>query len=236
MFGVSYPTIKARLNRIAAAARIRRHRSRRRRAARCSNGCEQGEISAADAIRRTGGAQMMPPLMLKLHVESLSRDGRRFRLWLPLFLFWLLLLPFALVTLPVAGAGARVPRLPAASRLFAACWSRAVRASAGSHIEVNGAARLRFPPRLLKGNIMSENRKQILEMLAGASVTADEAERLIAALDGRPRRDRRDRAPCARAGARNICASWSSAGHRSMRRRADQGQHPRADAAPAAPA
>ncbi len=33
---------------------------------------------------------------------------------------------------------------------------------------------------------MNENRRQILEMLAAGKITADEAERLIAALEGPP--------------------------------------------------
>ena len=43
---------------------------------------------------------MMPPLLMRMHV--MSRDGRTFRLWIPLFFVWLLLLPFALFVLPVA--------------------------------------------------------------------------------------------------------------------------------------
>jgi SHOCT-like domain len=44
---------------------------------------------------------------------------------------------------------------------------------------------------------MSENRKQILEMLAEGKITSEEAERLIAALDGGPNEvaTRRDGAP-----------------------------------------
>ena len=84
---------------------------------------------------------MMPPLMLTLHVERFQ-DGRRFRLWLPLFVFWLLILPFAVVTLPVvalalAGLGYRP------FRLFAAYWSLLC-AIPGSHIEVNGRRSLVF--------------------------------------------------------------------------------------------
>ncbi|MBV8976452.1 MAG: hypothetical protein JO261_06695 [Alphaproteobacteria bacterium] len=42
---------------------------------------------------------MMPPLVLRLNMEK--ADGRRLRLWLPLFVLWLVALPFVLVSLPV---------------------------------------------------------------------------------------------------------------------------------------
>ena len=42
---------------------------------------------------------MMPPLLMRVHVVSMT--GQNVRLWVPLFLLWLLLLPFALVLLPV---------------------------------------------------------------------------------------------------------------------------------------
>ena len=77
---------------------------------------------------------MIPPLLLKLHVERFQ-GGRRFRLWLPLFLFWLLILPFAVVTLPiVALVLALLGYRP--FRLFAAYWSLLC-AIPGSHLEVN---------------------------------------------------------------------------------------------------
>jgi hypothetical protein len=45
---------------------------------------------------------------------------------------------------------------------------------------------------------MSENRKQILDMLAAGKITADEAERLIAALERAPNGDTAGAAPGAR--------------------------------------
>jgi hypothetical protein len=75
---------------------------------------------------------MMPPLLLRLHV---ARNGRRFGLWLPLFLAWLIILPFAVVTVPVVAIVlALLGRHPL--RLFAAWWSL-VCAIPGSRIEVN---------------------------------------------------------------------------------------------------
>jgi uncharacterized membrane protein len=62
--------------------------------------------------------------------------GRRYTLWLPLFLLWLVLLPLALVLLPfvilaLALAGARPFRtLAALLRLFAAC--------PGTRIDIDG--------------------------------------------------------------------------------------------------
>jgi hypothetical protein len=76
---------------------------------------------------------MMPPLVVKLYVERFH-DGRRFKLWLPLFLFWLLILPFALVTLPVvAFLLAILGHNPIGT--FAACWN-VLCAIPGSNLEV----------------------------------------------------------------------------------------------------
>ncbi len=77
---------------------------------------------------------MMPPLVVKLHVERF-RDGRRFKLWLPLFLFWLVILPFALVTLPVlALVLAFLGHNPIG--IFSACWN-VLCAIPGSNLEVS---------------------------------------------------------------------------------------------------
>jgi hypothetical protein len=78
---------------------------------------------------------MMPPLVAVVKVER--RDGRRVRLWLPLFLFWLLALPFVIVALPVVIAIlALLGRRPFA--VIAAYW-RVLTAIPGSEIAVNGA-------------------------------------------------------------------------------------------------
>ena len=75
---------------------------------------------------------MMPPLAATLHV---ARNGKRFRIWLPLFLVWLIVLPFALVTVPVVVMVlALLGRHPL--RVFAAAWS-VLCATPGSRIEVN---------------------------------------------------------------------------------------------------
>jgi hypothetical protein len=84
---------------------------------------------------------MMPPLVVRLHVEGL-RDGRRFRLWLPLFLIWLVILPFALVTLPVVALVlALLGHNPL--RPFVAFWD-VLCALPGSHVEVRGRDALVF--------------------------------------------------------------------------------------------
>ena len=81
----------------------------------------------------------MPPMLMTLHVE---KRGRRFRLWLPLFLFWLLALPFAVVTLPVlAIVLLLLSRNPL--RVFAAYWSL-LSAIPGSHLEVQSPRGLVF--------------------------------------------------------------------------------------------
>src|SRR5262245_16824269 len=45
------------------------------------------------------------------------------------------------------------------------------------------SSRQSMPPTRTRGIAMNENRKQVLEMLAAGRITADEAERLLAALD-----------------------------------------------------
>ncbi len=63
---------------------------------------------------------------------------------------------------------------------------------------------------------MNENRRQILEMLAAGKITADEAERLLAALDidtAKPVGELRAmlaavRSPRQRAHAPNTCGCW----------------------------
>ena len=63
---------------------------------------------------------------------------------------------------------------------------------------------------------MNENRRQILEMLAAGKITADEAERLLAALDPTPHAPSAAwriprgvvRSPGPRERVPNICACW----------------------------
>ena len=77
---------------------------------------------------------MMPPLLARLQI--VRRDGRRLRLWLPLFLFWLVALPFVIVALPVVIVIlALMGRRPFA--VVAAYW-RVMAAMSGTEIELNG--------------------------------------------------------------------------------------------------
>ena len=74
---------------------------------------------------------MMPPMLMKLHIERRGRRG--FSLWLPLFLFWLLMLPIAIVTLPVVAIVLLLlSRNPL--RVFVAYWGL-LSAIPGSHFE-----------------------------------------------------------------------------------------------------
>ncbi|HEX4859974.1 MAG TPA: hypothetical protein VFV07_01975 [Rhizomicrobium sp.] len=77
---------------------------------------------------------MMPPLLARLQI--VRRNGRRLRLWLPLFLFWLVALPFMIVALPlVIVILALMGRRPFA--VIAAYW-RVLAAMSGIEIELNG--------------------------------------------------------------------------------------------------
>jgi hypothetical protein len=77
---------------------------------------------------------MMPPLLARLQI--VGRDGRRLRLWLPLFLLWLIALPFVIVALPVVIVVlALTGRRPFA--VVAAYW-RVLAAMSGIDVEFNG--------------------------------------------------------------------------------------------------
>ena len=63
-----------------------------------------------------------------------SRQGRRFQLWLPLFLLWLLVLPLVLVLLPLVLVGFWAVRV----NPFRALWTawQTFCALKNSHVEV----------------------------------------------------------------------------------------------------
>ncbi len=83
---------------------------------------------------------MMPPMIARIRIER--RDGRRLRLWLPLFLFWLIALPFVAVALPVVAVVlAAMGRRPFA--ILAAYW-RVLGAIPGTDIELSGRRALVF--------------------------------------------------------------------------------------------
>ena len=74
----------------------------------------------------------MIPLIAVVHIEP--RNGRRIRLWLPLFLVWLLLVILGLLLSPLILIGCLIARL----NPFLTIWSlgRVFVAMAGTHIEV----------------------------------------------------------------------------------------------------
>ena len=117
---------------------------------------------------------------------------RTFRLWLPLFLVWLLLLPLVLVLFPFFLVGCLILDMNAFSAI-AAGWNvvaglarhaRGNKRPEELHLAPHGLRRkLRKKAwKKLRRTYMTENRRQILEMLAAGKITADEAERLMSAL------------------------------------------------------
>ena len=99
-FGVSYPTVKNRLNRIADQLSWCRYAARPRRPT------DDDVLDHARARRDLGrrgrgeaAALMLPPMLLYLRVGTPDAPGRG--LWLPLFLLWLMLLPLVVLVLLV---------------------------------------------------------------------------------------------------------------------------------------
>lgn len=126
---------------------------------------------------------MMPQLVI---VRTRTREGRRLRLWLPvpvLLLVLVPLLPLALVVFAVASLANHVSPGGALGAAWRLLWSLS-----GTRIDVGHDGTdvfIEVLPRLTKGreDVMSDQRRQILQMLADGKVTADEAEQLIAALE-----------------------------------------------------
>jgi len=83
---------------------------------------------------------MMPPLVVRIRIER--KDGRSFKLWLPLFLFWLIVLPFVVVALPVVAVVLAVMRRRPFA-IIAAYW-RVLGAISGTDIELSGRRSLVF--------------------------------------------------------------------------------------------
>lgn len=129
---------------------------------------------------------MMPSLAI---VQVESGHWRMPRLWLPLFLLWipgLVLAPLVVLlglVCCVAGAGVASGR-GILGRDLRAAGNACPRGDARDPGE--GAAFVSDFKRREGRTGMNENRRQILEMLAGGKITADEAERLLAALEPEP--------------------------------------------------
>ncbi len=137
VFGVSYPTIKARLNRIAASLEFVETNPAPGRAEVLER-LQRGEISAAEAIpswrrdnrtadsgiadRICGGWRMIP-WGASVRVQWRNDGGRRrgFRIWVPLFLVWLVLLPLVLILFPVVALVGVLVHLNAV-RLYGTAW------------------------------------------------------------------------------------------------------------------
>ena len=124
--------------------------------------------------------EILPPMTATVHVKP-AGWRRGIRLWVPLFLFWLLLLPLAVLALPFLFVAARDFRRALLGFHPRRAWP------AGCFPRHQGRSRKRQHPHLrqsaLKGHLMNDNRRQVLEMLANGKITAEEAERLIAALE-----------------------------------------------------
>ena len=81
------------------APRIRRHRSRGPRRATSSSG---SRAASSPPKRRSPNWRDSNDAAASCQAsDRYDADGRRLRLWLPLFLFWLIVLPFVIVALPV---------------------------------------------------------------------------------------------------------------------------------------
>ena len=132
----------------------------------------------------------MPPYLVSMRVVEEERT--KFRLWFPLFLLWPLLLPLLLLTLIVTlfadlvdSVGAlqvRVHPLPlrGAGHRERDPGHRSVRprqepAQAGPWPSRSA--------RVQKETIMGDDRNRILDLLATGKITAEEAGRLLDALD-----------------------------------------------------
>jgi hypothetical protein len=70
----------------------------------------------------------------RLVIRVVSVPGRRFRLYLPLWLLWPVLLPFAVVLVPIAGVWCIVRRVNPL-RVSCAVW-RLVGSISGTHVEI----------------------------------------------------------------------------------------------------
>ena len=173
VFGVSYPTIKARLNRIAGQLEFVDTNPSPSRAEVLER-LKSGEIDAAEAIRALEALQMTPNIAI-VHVEN--PHWRGIRLWVPLFLLWIplvLLSPLIfLVVLGVCLAGRINPW-----RAIAAFWA------ISCSLAGNRCPRLRgrqpgYGSHLVRLT-MNNERRAILSLIAMGRITPREAERLLA--------------------------------------------------------
>ena len=150
-----------------------------------------------------------PPSVLRVRVEG---DGRRFRLWLPLFTLWppvllvfLLLSPLVIVAAAVLwpkgwgqdGVARGAARVPALLRPQGTGNQRPgrLRARTGhSSIEAREADKL------------VDDQRKILDMLAEGKIGVDDAERLLKAVSSRS-----NAAPSAATGTPKPVSVWRSA-------------------------
>jgi hypothetical protein len=117
-------------------------------------------------------------------VSLRSQESRTIRLWIPLILIWLLLLPLAVLLSPFIFVACLFCRVNPFRGLDVAGAQRPHR-----HQYRGGTALCRdvVPHSLeildLGDHAMNDHRRQILQMLSEGKISADEAERLIAAAE-----------------------------------------------------
>ena len=177
VFGVSYPTIKARLTRIADSLEF----------VETNPTPSRTEVLDRLKTRRDYGARSHPRTGVTVMIPMVGvvsvrhwRRSRDFRLWIPLFLLWLLLLPFAVLALPVLlHRLSYQPGEPVRSDRNLLAHLRC----AERHTHRSRQSQRACPDPDSVGGTMNDHRRQILEMLSAGKITADEAERLIAALE-----------------------------------------------------
>ena len=196
MFGVSYPTVKARLNRIAGQlefvdtdpkplaqrssgpAGARRDQRRRRHPA--TGGTNERRNPAAARRHRACQAR----------AAGVSASGCGCRCSCS----GCCLLPLLILALPLLFIASLIFRDQPLALAMRAAIRRAGRVRAAPESRWTIAAPASSSSCTERTNAMNDNRRQILDMLAQGKITADEAERLIAALE------RGERDPAARNG------------------------------------
>ena len=107
IFGISYPTVKNRLDAIAkqlplieTVTRTTESASTPRsnpQSAAVLDSLERGEIDVEEALAEA--LLMLPPMFLRVRVQN---DKRRIRLWIPLIVLWPLVVVVVLLGTPVA--------------------------------------------------------------------------------------------------------------------------------------
>ena len=127
----------------------------------------------------------MMPMLLRL--RGVDENGQRFTLWLPLFLIYIMLFPLLLILLPFVLLAALIDvafrqRLSGHTGIpdyFPGCSAACQVWRSILHLEMETFL---SNSNDLKGGMMSEERKKILEMLSQNKITAEEAEKLLSAI------------------------------------------------------